>query len=269
MGNTTGHSAFAGFGVPLSANNRYPPIAGSPKARLNWVSRSLWVVVVVLGATTFAVSLATPAPLDYPVRLSVLAATVAAVGLLPSQSTRGWIVVGFAVTGCLDAVAAWVKVDDAGWATTVVLALNAVQSVAAVGALLRETTTPEPGKSESVSDYSAYARLVEAYQAYASQYQQLFAAPQNAAEQAGAQAQSEAGVEARTAQDAFAALQARYARHGMGGVAQQSRGQASPPSSSRMADSGVPGVNRLAPESHPYHQRQQDSGADAIGQTGP
>jgi len=117
-------------GTPASAN--------SPKARPSRITRALWAVVAVLGATTFAVGLAAPVLLGYPVRLSVLAATVAAVGLLPNQATRGWIVVALAVAGCLDALTVWIKADEASWTIVVILALNSVQSVAAVGALLRE-----------------------------------------------------------------------------------------------------------------------------------
>jgi Family of unknown function (DUF5336) len=248
MSNTPGRSANAGYGGSLT--------------------RSLWAVVAVAGATTFAVSLAAPILPGFPVRLSVLAAIVAAVGLLPSQTTRGWIVVGFAVTGCLDALAVWVKADEADWTVVVVLALNSVQSVAAVGALLRETGASESVEPEGTSDYSTYLRLVEAYQAYAAQYQQHFSSPQDAVGQAGAQAQSQAAARTDTAQDAFAALQARYARHGVDGAAQQSRGSAEPTSAAQLADSGVPDTNRVAPEAHPYLGYHPDSGVRGIEQTG-
>lgn len=270
MSNTTGHSAYAGYGGMPRADGWHAAVANSPKARPNRITQSLWAVVAVLGATTFAVSLAAPVPLGYPVRLSVLAATVAAVGLLPSQAPRGWIAVALAVAGCLDALTVWLNVDEASWAITVIVALNSVQSVAAVGALLRESRAPGPTESERTSDHSAYARLAEAYQAYATLYQQLFSPSENAAGQAAAQAHSEATTAARadTAQDAFAALQARYARHGMSGAAQQSRGPAEPPAAARMADSGVPGANRVAPESHPDRLHQRDVGASGVEQTG-
>jgi len=115
-----------------------------------------------------------------------------------------------------------------------------------------------------------YARLAEAYQAYATLYQQLFAPPRTPLGQAAAQAHSEAttAAPADTAQDAFAALQARYARHGMSGAAQQSRGPAEPLAATRMADSGVPGANRVAPESHPDRLRQRDVGASGVEQSG-
>jgi Family of unknown function (DUF5336) len=267
MTNTTGHLA---YGAPLDLSGWPPARPNSPKARPNWITRSLWAAVSVLGATTFAVSLAAPILLGYPVRLSVLAATVAAVGLLPSQITRGWIVVGFAVTGCLDALTVLLKADGASWEIAVIVALNSVQSVAAVGALLRESRGPGSAESERISDQSAYARLAEAYQAYATLYQQLFSPSENAAGQAAAQAQSEATTVARadTAQDAFAALQARYARHGMSAAAQQSRGPAEPPAAARMADSGVPGANRVVPESHPDRLRHPDAGGSGVEQTG-
>ncbi|OBA57216.1 hypothetical protein A5647_24380 [Mycobacterium sp. 1100029.7] len=206
---------------------------------------------------TFAVGLATPVSLGYPVRLSVLAASVAAVGLLPNQSARGWIVVAFAVTGCLDSVDVWIKAAETGWAIAAILALNSAQSVAAVGALLHDTATSRSPENAGVSDYSAYLRLVETYQAYAMQYQQLYSSPQNTAAQA--QSDAIATTHSDAAQDAFEALQARYIRNGAGGGLQQSRSQAGPQSGAQMAGSGVPAANHVAPESHPYRQHQQNS----------
>ncbi|WP_445161737.1 DUF5336 domain-containing protein [Mycobacterium sp. Dal123C01] len=270
MTNTKGHSAYAGYGRPDSAQSWHSSGPRSPEEQADGVSRSLWALAAVLGPATFAVDLGSPTLLGYPVRISVLAAIVAAVGLLPGQATRGWIVVALAVTGCLDAVAVWIKADETGWALTVVVVLNSLQAVAAVGALLRESREPGSAESEGVSDYSAYTRLAEAYQAYATQYQQLFSAPHSAAGQAGAQAEAEAtaGVRGDTAQESFAAMQAKYARHGVVGTARQSRGVAAAPATPSTADTGVPGANRVAPESYPDRLRQRDASGGGVEQSG-
>ena len=270
MTNTKGHSAYAGYGRPVSAYSWHSSGPRSPKEQPDRISRSLWALAAVLGPATFGVDLGSPTLLGYPVRLSVLAAIVAAVGLLPGQATRGWIVVALAVTGCLDAVAVWIKADQTGWALTAVVVLNSLQALAAVSALLRECRGPGSAESEGTSDHSVYARLVEAYQAYTTLYQQLFATPDNSAVEADAQAEAQAtaGVRADTAQESFAAIQARYARHGVVGTAQQSRGVVAAPATPPTADTGVPGANRVAPESYPDQLRQRDAGASGIEQSG-
>ncbi|HEV7362699.1 MAG TPA: DUF5336 domain-containing protein [Mycobacterium sp.] len=266
MTNTKGHSAYAGYGRPVSAYSWHSSGPRSPKEQPDRVSRSLWALVAVLGPATFAVDLGSPTLLGYPVRLSVLAAIVAAVGLLPGQATRGWIVVALAVTGCLDAVAVRIKADETGWALTVVVVLNSLQALAAVGALLRESRRPGSAESEGTSDHSVYARLVEAYQAYTTLYQQLFSTPDSSAVEA--EAQATAGVRADTAQESFAAMQARYAQHGVAGTAQQSRGVVAAPANPPTADTGVPGANRVAPESYRDRLRQRDAGASGVEQSG-
>jgi hypothetical protein len=268
MTNTPGQSAYAGYGAPNSAYGWYSLGANESMDRVNRLSRSLWTVVAVLGPVTFAVSFGSPVVLGFPVRLSVLAAIVAAVGLLPSQDGRGWIVVALAVTGFLDALASWIRADEPSWALTVIMVLNALQSLAAVGALLHETRVLRSADSNGGPDYSAYARFAEAYQAYAVQYQQQPPPAQyNAAGPATAQAQTEAAASAHAAdaradaaQESFAALQARYAQHGVGAPAQQSRGSAGAPSVVPEADPGMPGANRGVPESQPFRVQQETRG---------
>jgi hypothetical protein len=247
--------------------------ANVPKKRMSRLSRFLWTVVAVLGPVTFAVSVGSPALLGFPVRLSVLAAIVAAVGLLPKQAGRGWIVVALAVTGFLDVLATWIRAGEPGWALTVIMVLNALQSLAAVGALLCEIRVLGSVESDGVPDYSAYARLAQAYQAYATQYQQPPAPQYDAAGQATAQAQAQATARAaapRTdaAQESFAALQARYAQHGLGPPAQQSPGSAGARSVVPVADTGVAGANRGVPESHRY-RGHENSGGSVIEPSGP
>jgi hypothetical protein len=270
MTNAPGHSAYPGYGAPLTAYGWPPSTPNVPKEQVDRLSRSLWTVVAVLGPATFGVSLASPMVLDFPVRLSVLAAIVAAVGLLPNQAERGWVVVALAVTGVADALTAWIRAGQPSWAPTVVLVLNALQSLAAAGALLHETRVFRSAESDAAPDYSAYARLAQAYQAYAAQYQQSAPAQYTAAGQATAQAHGEASARAAdAAQESLAALQARYARLGVEVPAQQSRGSARAPSAVRTADPGVPGANHEVPESHPYRGHQPNSGESTIQPPGP
>src|SRR5207342_1905340 len=104
--------------------------------------------------------------------------------------------------------------------------------------------TLQSAESDSARDYLAYAQFATAYQAYAAQYQQP--PVQHTAAQATAPAQGEGSASARTAavpgeQESLAALQARYARHGVG-QAQQAHGSPGAFPASPVADPGMPGV---------------------------
>jgi hypothetical protein len=266
MTNTPNPSAYPGYGAPISAYGWHPLRANVPKKRMSRLSRFLWTVVAVLGPVTFAVSVGSPVLLGFPVRLSVLAAIVAAVGLLPKQAGRGWIVVALAVTGFLDVLATWIRAGEPGWALTVIMVLNALQSLAAVGALLFEIGVLGSVESDGVPDYSAYARLAQAYQVYAAQYQQAPVPRYDAAGQATGHVQADATAGAApagtdAARESFAALQARYARHGLGGRVQQSSGSAGARSVVPVADTGVAGANRGVSESDRYRGHENSGGS--------
>ncbi len=259
------HSAFAGHGAPVSSYGWYPPGADEHTDRVYRLHRFLWIVVAVLGFVTFGASFGSAAGHGFAVQFSVLAAVVSAVGLLPKQDGRGWIVVALAVTGFLDALATWTTADEQ-WALTVVLVLNALQALAAVVALLYETRRLSSAEPSGGVDYSAYAQFAQSYQAYAAQYQQAAAAASySAAGQATARAQSEgrAPAAAGTAaqEDPLAGLKARYARHG-GDAAQgqQSRETAQGQSTPVGDRPGVPDVNHLVPESHPHRISRRNPG---------
>ena len=245
MTDTPDHNANARNGAPMTGYSWDSLEANQSTNRVNWLSRSLSITVVVLGIAIYAVSLDSPVKPDLPVQLSVFAAIVAAVGLLPSQAGHGWIVVAITGTGFLDMLASRIMADEQGWTFTVVMSINAVQSIAAVGALLQETTGRRSAASAGAADYSAYLRLVEAYQTYATQYQPP--PPQYpAAGQGTAQAQADAVAPARTetphtdaARAQYAAMRAKYAQSGVVGPVQQSRssaGTASVPIAGRCRD---------------------------------
>lgn len=180
------------------------------------VGRALWIAVAILGPVILAVSVGSPVAPDFPVRLGVLAAPVAAVGLLGRQPSPGWLVVALAVTGFSDALLSWVRAGNPHWALTVVMALTALQALVAVGALLREARVFRSAGAAVAPDYSAYARMVQMYQAYAAQYQQSPAESYAATGHATAQERASTNAYAAEAgaAESFAELQARYAQHG-------------------------------------------------------
>jgi hypothetical protein len=241
----------------LEANQSTNPV--------NWLSRSFSIIVVALGIAIYAVSLDSPVKLDLPVQLSVFAAIVAAVGLLPSQAGHGWIVVATTGTGFLDMLASRIMADEQGWTFTVVMSINAVQSIAAVGALLQETRGRRSAASAGAADYSAYLRLAQAYQTYATQYQPP--PPQYpTAGQGAAQVQADAVAPAQTetphtdaARVQYAAMRAKYSQSGVIGPVQQSRSSAGT-ASVPVADAVVPGANRGVPQSSAGNVHGDDPG---------
>ncbi|MEO8815353.1 MAG: DUF5336 domain-containing protein [Mycobacterium sp.] len=121
----------------------------------------LLIAVVVLGFATYLASygpVLTPrdgefpfqADVGYPVPLAVLAALLAAAGLLPKAKNFTPIVVAIAVMGALLAIQATIITDGMvaiGWGLWMILAFTVLQAGAAVGALLLEAgvlTAPVP-----------------------------------------------------------------------------------------------------------------------------
>ncbi|OBF33795.1 hypothetical protein A5724_01255 [Mycobacterium sp. ACS1612] len=255
--------------MPADSYNWYAPsVEGSTEAT-NRVGRSLWGIVAIFGAATFGVSVGSPLGTGFLVRLAVLAAVIAAVGLLPRQPGRGWIVVAFAVTGFLDALATWLSASNSGWMLPVIAVLNALQSLAAVGALLSETGTIR-SREESTQTYSAYADFVAAYQGYVAHYQQ---APTQYYASGQAEPAAHAGAEQSAerfsdADQKAEALRAKYAQYdplsaeatGAGGLRDGSISQTP-------GDPRVPGAIRAKPRNHA--QRRQQGRSDGRSSTEP
>ena len=245
MKDTPGYSGFAGY------------------SRLG---RSLWIVVAVLGAASMGVSVGSPAPLGFSVRLSVAAGIIAAVGLLPKQSERGWIVVALAISGFLDAAAAWIALGAPHWTLTVVMVLDALQSGAALGALLHEPTRPVSADADDRRHYSEYVAASAAYQAYAMQYQHASMAQYDAMGQATAWAEADAAgryvndAQGDATHDSNVALHARYVQY----RTSDSRPDSPGTSDTRLAgpDTGLPAGNHASPQPYPY-QGQYDFGRRA------
>jgi hypothetical protein len=273
MTNFSNHLGYPGKGAPAGPPGAARPGADRSNRARSKRSRSLWAVVAILGAAAFAVNFGSPVLLGFPVRLAVFAATVAGVGLLPAQSSRGWVVLTLAVSGFLDAMAIWIAAGESGWALTVIMVLNALQALAALGALLQEPAAPSLDSSPHL-DYSNYAQLAAAYQAYAMQYH---AAPsqQTSMAQADVQARATADSSARgagtvrvAAPTSLETLQARYQQYDGVAADRRTRRSAMHPTIKRPTDPGLPGTDRSAPDSIAYQGRWDSSGTGGQGSVG-
>jgi hypothetical protein len=227
-------------------------LAAEPEGNAQRV-RALWIATAVLGLITFGVSFWSPVTLGWAVWFTVLAAVVAAIGLLPRQSAHGWVAATLAVTGFLVALSTWLTADEAGWAVVVIVVLNLLQAAVALAALL---LADDEQPVQSGADYAAYAQYMQAYQAYA-QYQQAAPAQQQAAAQgrataqaqstATAQARGVAGARADAAQESYEALQQRYQQHAGRPSAPQPPGAAHAQAPAAGPDPGIPNYGRSRP----------------------
>jgi hypothetical protein len=264
MANTQEFPGYAGNSGPVGPHGWYTEGTDELRDPPSRVGRLLWVVVVVLGVATFAISVSSSAVMTFPVRLAVLAAAIAAVGLLPRQVGRGWIVLAFAVTGSLDALGMWIVASGPGWAPPVILVLTALQSLAALGALLGEAGGLRSG-SVGEQEYSAYAALA-AYQAYVAHYQQpstpYYATGQAAAEVHGVANASASSSGAPThSEQQSEALRARYAQYGGYSTAEGAR-DSKQASGVPVVEPGLPGATRgesKPPQRRLAHEHDRES----------
>jgi Family of unknown function (DUF5336) len=119
--------------------------------------RNLLIVVAVLGLATYAVSFG---PVingagsgDWYVRFAALSGLVAAFALTPKGKPWPMVTAALAAMGFLDALSSTVLATDRGWALTAIVVLNALQTAAAVAALL---IGPTPTTDNSTAGYEAY-----------------------------------------------------------------------------------------------------------------
>lgn len=205
------------------------------------VGRHLSTAVVVLGLATYFVSfgpMSEVARAGWEVWFPVLAAVIAALTLLPKRAPRNWIVVPLAVAGFLVALSTWIGADNAGWALVVIVALNAVQMVAAVAAVLIDAGVGDEDDDDVAPGYAAYPYYA-AYQADAAQQRR---APTHTAT---AQAHGAGAAEAQAQQSYeawYEAMQARYAQYVDYLQHQPSAGE----SASVSPDPGIAGAGRGA-----------------------
>jgi hypothetical protein len=189
--------------------------------------------VIVLGAASFGVGfgpMADHAPAGWEVRFSALAAVVAALTLLPKRAPHLWVVVALAAAGFLDALSAWIGAGHAGWALVVVVALDGLQTVVAVAAVIVVSGTDDDRVDDVAPGYAVHPYYA-AYAAYATQAQH---APRDPA---AARATGTAAASAQSHEQSYEQMRARYAaQYTAPGQATQA------PVTRAAAPSGDPGI---------------------------
>lgn len=183
--------------------------AGSP-VDAKPARRHLTLAVVLLGLGAYLVSfgpMLNAAGIDWDVRFAVLAGLLAAFGLLPRQTAAPKLVAVLAAIGFLDALSRGIVVPDGvepGWALWVLIVLNALQTAAAIGAVLTQPSATD----EQQAWYAAYA---EQYAQAAAQYYGQYAASEQAETgYDGATAQAQQPAQTRSAASAQEASYAEF-----------------------------------------------------------
>jgi hypothetical protein len=245
--------------VTRDYNSAYPSPAGQSDLE-NPLPRGLFIAVAVLGVATYAVSFG-PVVNDagatgWYVRFAAMAALSAAFGLLPRQSPYALVTAILATMGFLDALSSIVMATDSGWALLVIVVLNAVQSAAAVAALV---LGPKPLPDNATAGYEAYAEYYN--QAVRNYYsQQASAAPPPPEQRSGYGQASAAAQAAPQAQRAQRATQyGDYSEFvGPQGEQRQSAAAPSPP-----AGPGSPGLPNFAPTQPPAARQEKEADQSA------
>jgi hypothetical protein len=166
--------------------------------------RGLFIAVAVLGLATYAFSFGPVVngggATGWNVRFAALAALCAGFSLLRKHKPLPMATAVLAATGFLDALSSQLLATDPGWAMSVIVALNAVQAVAATAALLM---WPEPTSADtSTTGYESYVDYYN--QAVRNHYsQQAQSPPQQQTQRAGygqASADAQAAAQAHRGQ---------------------------------------------------------------------
>jgi Family of unknown function (DUF5336) len=183
---------------------------GAVNQRKSLATLLVWAVLV-LGLATYLVSYA-EAPhaggTGWGVRFSMLAAIVAALGLLPRQSAHTKLVVALAVMGFLEALSQLIiGSENPDWATVAIVVLNALQALTANAALLAQLRAPDAA-DRGVPPYDAYGYYARAAQQYYAASSQQLQQPVQA--QGTAQAQAAASAQAQQSAAERYALYADY-----------------------------------------------------------
>jgi uncharacterized protein DUF5336 len=125
------------------------------------LSRNLFIAVAVLGLVAYVFSFGPVtgghAAIGWDVRFAVLAALCAMFGLLAKQNSLTLATAVLATMGFLDALSSVLTTTGHGWAMTVIVVLNALQALVAVGALLlAPKAAPAPGDAAGYEAYVDY-----------------------------------------------------------------------------------------------------------------
>jgi hypothetical protein len=128
----------------------------------------LRIAVAVLGVASYLFSygpvLAGHGGADWAARLAVFAGLLAAFGLGPEQTRK--VVAALATVGFLEALSLLINsLSEPGWALWVIISLNGLQALAAIGAVVAQPGAVAAERA-AASAYEAYA----GYYAQASQY---------------------------------------------------------------------------------------------------
>jgi hypothetical protein len=123
--------------------------------------RNLFIAVAVLGLAAYVFSFGPvsggKAAIGWDVRFAVLAALCAMFGFLAKQNPLTLATAVLATMGFLDALSSVLTATDHGWAMTVIVVLNALQALLAVGALLlAPKAAPAPGDTAGYEAYVDY-----------------------------------------------------------------------------------------------------------------
>lgn len=137
--------------------------------------RYMALAVLLLGAASYLLNFG-PMPDGHPgawgVRLAVLAALLSGFGLIPRQGAHHKVIAVLAGAGFLDALAALISTSNSGWALTVIVVINGLQTVVAIGALLQAhpADEAEQGSQDAYSEY--WAQMAQYYHQYPDQHSQ-------------------------------------------------------------------------------------------------
>jgi hypothetical protein len=174
--------------------------------------RNLFIAVAVLGLVSYVFSFGPvtggQAAIGWDVRFAVLAALCAMFGLLAKENPLTLATAVLATMGFLDALSNVLTAADHGWAMTVIVVLNALQALVAVGALLlAPKAAPAPG------DAAGYEAYVDYYnQAVRNYYgQQAQSTPDQSQRTGRGQANADARGTARAQRSQRASQQGDYA----------------------------------------------------------
>jgi hypothetical protein len=118
--------------------------------------RNLFIIVAVLGLVSYGAGFGPVGAetLGWYVRFAALAGLLAVFGLLSKTEPPAVATAAFAALGFLDALFSVVTTSDPGWALTLIVVLNALQTAAAVAAVLM---SPKPASdSTAAAGYEAY-----------------------------------------------------------------------------------------------------------------
>lgn len=195
---------------PAACSGYWPQPTGATNQHSSPAHLFLWAVVA-LGLATYLINcsaVSQPGGIGWGVRFSTLAAVVAALGLLPRQSAQTRPVAVLAVMGFLEALSRLTIGDQSpGWASIIIVVLNALQALAAFGALLTQPSTLSTAERQPDS-YDVYAYYAQAARQY---YATNPPAPQQPVQ---GQATAQADVAARVrAQQSAAERDALYTEY--------------------------------------------------------